>query len=194
MKKTEIEILPLAESDRAVAAFLAGYSVQSCLEGRAFTVEKTALAIKNGIILKNFVKAMQSGKLVGLVSCCDSRSRPIEITREDVSAGLGRFSADKKLRRLEDVFYPKNLPNVCGYVSLLTTASISENISKMLLSNIISSDKYSLYFSFVPKNDEHLVRIYRECGFAVQAEYDKSKEKSEGNDAFYYGMVYQKQV
>lgn len=192
MKKAETEILPLSESDRAVAAFLAGYSAQNCLEGRAFTVEKTALAIKNGIITKNFLKAVQNGKIVGLVSCCDSRSRPIEISKEDVSLQLGRFSADKKMRQLEDAFYPKNLPNGCGYVSLLTTASISKNISKMLLKSIINSEKYSLYFSFVQKNYEQMLSLYKECGFTIQDEYNKSKEKSNGSDIFYYGMVYRK--
>lgn len=177
----KLEIMPLEEHDRGVAAYLMIYSKFNELVGSVRKIETGAAAIKSGIIVKKFYKAVYNGKIVGIASLSDTRSRYLELNYDDVKKQVGIIKAKKIYSVLENIFDVKNIPDGCAYITFpVSSEGDADYVVKALLEYIFSLKKYTEYYTYISKFDSEKRKILEEIGFRVIEDYSLEKA-SESN-------------
>lgn len=188
--KKKIEILQLEESDRGVAAYLMTYSYLSELSEYIKKIETGGLAIKSGIIIKKFYKAVSDGKIIGLISLSDKRSGYIELEYSNFKNQFGFMKAKKVYSAFEIVFSMKNVPDGCGYITFpIFPESGDDSIIKLLFEYIFSLKKYDKYYIYILRSDLKKRSILEDFGFTVFEKYDKEKNPQTYNEESGYLLM-----
>lgn len=173
----KIEIMPLEEHDRGVAAYLMIYSKFNELIGSVRKIETGAAAIKSGIIVKKFYKAIYNGKIIGIASLSDTRSRYLELNYADVKKQVGIIKAKKIYSALENVFEVKNIPDGCAYITFpVSSEGDADYVAKALLEYIFSLKKYTEYYTYISKLASEKRKILEEVGFRAIEDYGLQKD------------------
>ncbi len=186
----EIEIIPLEEKDRGVASYLLIYSMLDELRVYINKIDQAGLAIKNGLIVRKFYKAVSDGKLTGLISLSDTRSGFIELEYNDVKKQYGVFRAKKVYNALRDAFSVKGVPENSGYITFPVSSELYDDfVACELLKYILSMKKYDRYYVFIKSADSARRDTLTRFGFHEYAYYDMKKNLTESENKSHYLLM-----
>ncbi len=186
----EIEILPLEEKDRGLASYLLIYSVMDELRDYVNKIEQAGLAVKNGIIVRKFYKAVSSGKLTGLISLSDTRSGFMELDYSDVKEQYGSFKAKKVYKALRDVFSVKGVPENSGFITFpVSTDMYDDFIACELLKYVLSLKRYDKYYVFIRCGSVAKRDTLTKSGFHEYGCFDMEKNRVRTEDEPYYMLM-----
>lgn len=172
----EIEIMPLEESDRGVAAYLMTYSCLSELGEYVKKIEIGGLAIKSGIIIKKFYKAVSDKKIIGLISLSDTRSGYMELEYSNFKKQFGFIKAKKVYSAFENIFSMKNVPDGCGYITYpIFPANGDDSVIRLLFEYVFSLKKYDKYYMYIPSKDLIRRSTLEDFGFTIFKRYNIEK-------------------
>lgn len=188
----QLEILPLEEKDRGVASYLLIYSILGELDVDIKKIEQASLAIKDGLIIKKFYKALSDNKITGLISLSDARSGFMELEYSSVKKEYGLFRARKVYDALKNIFSINCIENGGGYITFpISPEGDSSFVAISLLEYVLSLDKYERYYILIKSNDTERRKLLEEIGFHEYKLYDKNKNVvSASADKYYILMEY----
>lgn len=184
------EILPLEEKDRGVASYLLIYSALGELGEHIGKIEQAGLAIKNGLIVRKFYKAVSHDKIIGLISLSDTRSGFVELEYGDVKKQYGLLRAKKVYNALNNVFSAKGIPENGGYITYPVYPECdSEFVALELLEYIISLKKYERYYMFIAAQDTAKQKLLKKADFHEYGCFDKEKNPTENKEEACYLLM-----
>lgn len=191
MKSHEkLEIFPLEEKDRGVASYLLIYSALNELKDYINKIEQAGLAIKSGLIVRKFYKAVSDGKIIGLVSLSDTRSGFVELEYSEIKKQYGFFRAKKIFNILNNVFSVRDIPEGSGYITFpVSPESDSAFVVLELLKYVLSQGKYKRYYTFIAAGDVSKHELLKKAGFREYGYFDREKNSIKNEETAYYLLM-----